>query len=103
MATAERTGMSLDKETVAKIAHLARIHVPQQDLTPLAGELSKILDWVELLSEVDTEGVAPMTSVVEVPARWRKDQITDGGYADDVLANAPEAEHGFYTVPKVVE
>ena len=95
--------MSLDKDTVAKIAHLARIHVPQQDLEPLAGELSKILDWVEQLNEVDTEDVAAMTSVVEMPARWRKDEVTDGGYADDVLAEAPEAEHGFYTVPKVVE
>ncbi len=95
--------MSLDKETVAKIAHLARIHVPQQDLEPLAGELSKILDWVEQLNRVDTEGVAPMTSVVAMPARWRADAVTDGGYPDDVLANAPEAEHGFYTVPKVME
>lgn len=95
--------MSLDKKTVAKIAHLARIYVPDQDLEPLAGDLSKILDWVEQLNEVDTEGVAPMTSVVEMDARWREDKVTDGGYADDVLANAPEAEHGFYTVPKVVE
>jgi aspartyl-tRNA(Asn)/glutamyl-tRNA(Gln) amidotransferase subunit C len=95
--------MSLDKETVAKIAHLARIHVPQQDLAPLAGELSKILDWVEQLNKVDTNGVAPMTSVVAIQARWREDAVTDGGYPDDVLANAPEAEHGFYTVPKVVE
>ncbi len=95
--------MSLDEATVAKIAHLARIHVPQQDLKPLAGELSKILDWVEQLNEVNTEGVAPMTSVVAMQLRWRKDEVTDGGYPDDVLANAPEAEHGFYTVPKVVE
>jgi aspartyl-tRNA(Asn)/glutamyl-tRNA(Gln) amidotransferase subunit C len=95
--------MSLDKATVAKIAHLARIHVPEQDLEPLAGELSTILDWVEQLAEVDTDGVAPMTSVVEVPARWRKDEVNDGGRAGDVLANAPEAEMGFYTVPKVME
>ena len=95
--------MSLDKDTVAKIAHLARIHVPQQDLAPLAGELSKILDWVEQLNRVDTEGVAPMTSVVAMPARWREDAVTDGGYPEDVLASAPEAEHGFYIVPKVVE
>ena len=95
--------MSLDKATVAKIAHLARIHVPEQDLEPLAGELSTILDWVEQLAEVDTEGVAPMTSVVEVPARWRKDEVNDGDCAEDVLANAPEAEMGFYTVPKVME
>lgn len=95
--------MSLDEATVAKIAHLARIHVPRQDLKPLSGELSKILDWVEQLGEVDTEGVAPMTSVVAMQARWRTDEVTDGGCAEDVLANAPEAQHGFFTVPKVVE
>jgi len=95
--------MSLDKATVARIAHLARIHVPEQDLEPLAGELSTILDWVEQLAEVDTEGVAPMTSVVEIESRWRKDEVNDGDRAADVLANAPESEMGFYTVPNVVE
>ncbi len=95
--------MSLDKATVAKIAHLARIHVPEQDLAPLAGELSKIIDWVEQLNEVDTEGVPPMTSAVELALRWREDRVTDGDRADDVLANAPEADQGFFTVPKVVE
>jgi aspartyl-tRNA(Asn)/glutamyl-tRNA(Gln) amidotransferase subunit C len=95
--------MSLDKATVARIAHLARIHVPEGDLEPLAGELSTILDWVEQLAEVDTEGVAPMTSVVEIVSRWRKDEVTDGDRAEDVLANAPESEMGFYTVPKVME
>ena len=95
--------MSLDKATVARIAHLARIHVPEQDLEPLAGELSAILDWVEQLAEVDTEGVAPMTSVVEIESRWRKDEVNDGDRAGDVLANAPETEMGFYTVPKVME
>ena len=95
--------MSLDKATVARIAHLARIHVPEEDLEPLSGELSTILDWVEQLNEVDTDGVAPMTSVVEMTARWRKDEVNDGDCAEDVLANAPEAEMGFYTVPKVVE
>ena len=95
--------MSLDKATVARIAHLARIHVPEEDLEPLSGELSTILDWVEQLNEVDTDGVAPMTSVVEMTARWRKDEVNDGDRADDALANAPDAEMGFYTVPKVVE
>ena len=95
--------MSLDKATVAKIAHLARINVPEQDLEPLADELSTILDWVEQLAEVDTDSVAPMTSVVEMTARWRKDEVNDGDRAEDVLANAPEAEMGFYTVPKVME
>jgi len=95
--------MSLDKATVARIAHLARIHVPEQDLEPLTGELSNILGWVEQLAEVDTDGVAPMTSVVEMTARWRADEVNDGDREDDVLANAPEAEMGFFTVPKVVE
>ncbi len=95
--------MSLDKETVAKIAHLARIHVPEQELEPLAGDLSTIIDWVEQLAEVDTEDVAPTTSAVDLVLRWRADKVDDGDCADDVLANAPEAEHGFYAVPKVLE
>lgn len=95
--------MSLDKTTVAKIATLARIHVPAQALAPLAGEMSKIIDWVEQLAEVDTEGVAPMTSAVEMEPRWRKDAVTDGDRLDAVVANAPEPEHGFFTVPKVME
>ena len=95
--------MSLDKATVAKIATLARIHVPEPALAPLAGEMSKIIDWVEQLAEVDTEGVAPMTSAVEMAPRWRKDVVNDGGRLDDIIANAPEPEHGFFTVPKVME
>ena len=95
--------MSLDKTTVAKIAHLARIHVPEQELETLAGDLSKIIDWVEQLAEVETGDVAPMTSAVDLVLRWRADEVNDGDRADDVLANAPEAEHGFYSVPKVVE
>jgi aspartyl-tRNA(Asn)/glutamyl-tRNA(Gln) amidotransferase subunit C len=95
--------MSLDKATVAKIAHLARIKVPEADQEHLAGELSNILHFVEQLDEVDTQGVAPMTSVVAQQLRRRADQVTDGNYRDKVLANAPEATEGFFTVPKVVE
>ncbi|WP_259780025.1 Asp-tRNA(Asn)/Glu-tRNA(Gln) amidotransferase subunit GatC [Aestuariispira ectoiniformans] len=95
--------MSLDKETVAKIAHLARIRVPEEDLEPLAGELNNILGWIEQLGEVDTDGVEPMTSVVEMTLRQREDQVTDGNYPDKVLANGPDTAMGFYTVPKVVE
>ncbi len=95
--------MSLDKATVAKIAHLARIKVPEADQEHLAGELSNILHFVEQLDEVDTQGVAPMTSVVAQHLRRRADQVTDGNYRDKVLANAPEATEGFFTVPKVVE
>jgi len=95
--------MSVDKATVAKIAHLARIAVPEDQLEPLAAELNNILDWVEQLGEVDTEGVAPMTSVADMTLPLRKDAVTDGDRRDDVLANPPEQEMGFYVVPKVIE
>lgn len=95
--------MALDIETVRRIARLARIHIPEADLEPLAGELNNIIGWVEQLSEVDTDGVEPMTSVVEVTAPLREDKVTDGGYPDKVLANAPDATEEFFTVPKVVE
>ena len=95
--------MSIDKATVAKIARLARIHVPEDKRQALAGELSNILGWVELLSEVDTENVAPMTSVVEIRLPERDDVISDGGCRDDILANAPQSDGVFFIVPKVVE
>ncbi len=95
--------MSLDKATVAKVANLARIGVEEKDLEPMAAELNAILGWVEQLSEVDTENVAPMTSVADMQLRWRKDEITDGGYAEEVVANAPSNEDGFFAVPKVIE
>jgi len=95
--------MSVDKKTVAKIADLARIAVTEDELDPLAAELNNILDWIAQLSEVNTDGVAPMTRVVEVALPWRADKVTDGGYRDEILANAPSAEHGFFTVPKVIE
>lgn len=95
--------MSLDKATVAKIAQLARIEVPEDELAPLAGDLANIIHWVEQLESVDTEGVAPMTSAVANTLPQRPDEVTDGHYAHRVLANAPEAAHGFFTVPKVVE
>ncbi len=95
--------MALDAETVRRFARLARIKVPEERLQPLAGELANIIGWVEQLGEVETEGTAPMTSVVHMAFKTRQDQVTDGGYADKVLANAPEAHRGFYTVPKVVE
>lgn len=95
--------MALDKATVAGIAYLARIDVADDRLEALAEELSNILTWVEQLSEVDTEGVAPMSSVVEVKLPWREDKVTDGGVQDKVLANAPDPAKGFFTVPKVIE
>ena len=95
--------MAIDKATVARIARLARLRVPEDQQETLATELTGILAWIEQLAEVDTEGVAPMSSVVEVPLRRRPDEVTDGGIRDDVLANAPRATGEFYTVPKVVD
>lgn len=95
--------MSIDTEKVRRIAYLARINVPEERLEGLAGELNQILGFIEQLSEVDTDGVKPMTSVTDVRPPLREDEVTDGGYADKVLANAPDGVDGFYTVPKVVE
>jgi aspartyl-tRNA(Asn)/glutamyl-tRNA(Gln) amidotransferase subunit C len=99
--------MSLDKATVARIATLARIKVPEADLDKMVGELQHILAWVEQLDAVDTKGVEPMTSAVEVTLPMREDAVTDGGYADKIVANASEpvsaGEGAFFTVPKVVE
>lgn len=95
--------MAIDKATVAQVATLARIRVPDDQLESLAGELSNILGWVEQLGELDTDGVQPMTSVVEMDLPQREDAVTDGNRRDAVLANAPEAKRGFFVVPKVVE
>ncbi len=95
--------MALDKETVRRIANLARLQVPEAELDGLAGELNNILTWVEQLDSLDTSGVAPMTSVVARDLPMRADEVTDGGYPDRVLANAPDPARGFFTVPKVVE
>ena len=95
--------MSLDKDTVRRIAALARIKVDEAALDPLSGELNNILGWVEQLNEVDTEGVPPMTSVVETELFQRSDRIDDGGKVEEILANAPEAAERFFVVPKVVE
>ncbi|MBV6632323.1 MAG: Asp-tRNA(Asn)/Glu-tRNA(Gln) amidotransferase subunit GatC [Alphaproteobacteria bacterium] len=95
--------MSIDQNTVARIARLARIDVPEEKLAPMADELGNILKFVEQLAEVDTDGVEPMTSVVAMEAPQREDVVNDGDAREAVLANAPEAVEGFYVVPKVVE
>ncbi len=82
---------------------LARIAIKDDEVPPLVGELNQILDWVEQLGEVDTTGVEPMTSVANVSAPLRADDVTDGGKGDDILANAPDAREGHFTVPRVVE
>lgn len=95
--------MAIDAATVRKVAHLARIKTPDDRLEPLAGELNGILAWIDQLSEVDVEGVEPMTSNVAQVLRLRDDVVTDGGRVADVLANAPRSADGFFVVPKVVE
>ena len=95
--------MSIDKATVEKVAKLARIKTTDAENDKFAGELNGIMNWIEQLNEVDTSGVDPMTSVVEVVLTKRKDEVTDGGYADKVTSNAPESQQDFFVVPKVVE
>ena len=95
--------MSLDKATVARAATLARIKLPAADQDAMVQELNNILNWIEQLGEVDTDGVEPMTSVAHMTLPMRDDVVTDGARADEILRNAPHAAHGFFTVPKVVE
>ena len=95
--------MSVDAATVKKIASLARIAITDAEVARIAPELDNIMGWIEQLREVDTRGVAPMTAVIPNHLRLRDDAVTDGGVRDKVLANAPQAEHGFFTVPKVIE
>jgi aspartyl-tRNA(Asn)/glutamyl-tRNA(Gln) amidotransferase subunit C len=95
--------MSVDTKTVRHIAKLARISVSDSEVEALAPELSNILGWIEQLQEVDVSGVQPMTAVIANKLRLREDRVSDGGIRDDVLKNAPVAEHGFFAVPKVIE
>jgi aspartyl-tRNA(Asn)/glutamyl-tRNA(Gln) amidotransferase subunit C len=95
--------MEVDEATVRRIARLARIKITDEEAKGLKGELNGILNWVEQLGEVDTENVEPMTSVVPIKLKMREDVVNDGEKANDVTANAPMSEDGFYVVPKVVE
>ena len=95
--------MSVTPDQVRHIARLARIAMNDQEIAALAPELNNILGWVEQLGEVDTEGVEPLTAVIDQKLRLRDDVVTDGDCRDAVLANAPAAEHGFFAVPKVIE
>ena len=95
--------MSVDTQQVRHIAKLARIAMSDGEVEAMVPELNAILGWVEQLSAVDTEGVEPLTAVIDLKQRLRDDVIDDGGVRDKVLANAPEAQHGFFAVPKVIE
>ena len=95
--------MSVDAATVKRVAHLARIALPETEVERMQGELNAILSFVEELSKVDIEGVEPMTSVTPMRLKQREDRVTDGGIADDIVANAPMRDDHFFLVPKVVE
>ncbi len=95
--------MSLDPATVRRIAALARIRVDEAEVATLQAELNGILGWIEQLNEIDVEGVEPLTGGAQMALRMREDAVTDGGYPERVLANAPERAGEFFAVPKVVE
>lgn len=95
--------MSVDADTVRRIAHLARIAVAENEVEHLKGELNTMLAFVEQLAEVNVENVEPMTSVTPMAMKKRVDEVTDGGLAEDVVRNAPMSEDNFFLVPKVVE
>ncbi|MGN6583610.1 MAG: Asp-tRNA(Asn)/Glu-tRNA(Gln) amidotransferase subunit GatC [Rhizobiaceae bacterium] len=95
--------MSVSIDTVKRVARLARIAVDDGDAERMSGELNAILGFVEQLNEVDVSGVEPMTSVIPMEMRKRRDEVTDGGKAADIVANAPATEENFFLVPKVVE
>ena len=95
--------MSVDTDTVRRVAQLARIRVSEDDLAPLANELTAILNFAEQLAEVDVDGVEPMTSVTPMALKRRAHVVNDGDIRDKILANAPDVREGFFAVPKVVE
>jgi aspartyl-tRNA(Asn)/glutamyl-tRNA(Gln) amidotransferase subunit C len=95
--------MPVDTKTVRRIAHLARIAVADDEIEHLQNELNAMLAFVEQLSEVNVEGVEPMTSVTPMELKQREDEVTDGGIADNIVRNAPASENHFFLVPKVVE
>jgi aspartyl-tRNA(Asn)/glutamyl-tRNA(Gln) amidotransferase subunit C len=95
--------MSVDADTVRRIAHLARIAVAEEEVEHLRGELNAILAFVEQLAEVNVKGIEPMTSVTPMQMKKRKDVVTDGGIPDDIMKNAPVTDDHYFLVPKVVE
>lgn len=95
--------MSLDHATVRRIASLARIHVEEDEIPRLMTELNGILGWIDQLNAVDVAGVEPLTGAAHMALKMREDVVTDGGYPEKVLANAPDRAGAFFAVPKVVE
>ncbi len=95
--------MAIDTQTVKRIAFLSRLKIEDDKIAAVEEEFNKILQWVDQLKEVDTEAVEPLVSVNENNITMRRDEVTDGNLADEVLANAPMKEYGYFAVPKVVE
>jgi len=95
--------MSVDADTVRRVAHLARIAVAEEEVVSLQGELNAILAFFAQLGEVNVDGIEPMTSVTPMALKMRKDEVTDGGFPDAIVRNAPAREDHFFLVPKVVE
>ena len=95
--------MSVNADQVRHVARLARLALSDDEIDRMVPELNNILGWVEQLGEVDTDGVEPLTAVIENHLRLRDDVVNDGNVRDDVLKNAPDAQHGFFAVPKVIE
>ena len=95
--------MSVNAEQVRHVARLARLALSDDEIAKMVPELNNILDWVEQLAEVDTDGVEPLTAVIDNKLRLRDDVVNDGNVRDNVLKNAPDAQHGFFAVPKVIE
>ena len=95
--------MSVTEQEVRHVAKLARLALGEEEIARMVPELNNILGWVEQLGEVDTDGVEPLTAVIENRLRLRQDVVDDGGCREAVLANAPDAQHGFFAVPKVIE
>lgn len=95
--------MAVDELMVERVARLAQLRLAPGEAGTMAQEINSILGWVDQLQSVDTTGVEPMTAVIPAARSWREDVVTDGDIADQVLANAPQAAHGFFAVPKVIE
>ncbi len=95
--------MSIDKDTVAKVSNLARIKIDKDQLNTISNELESVIEWINTLREVNTDGVEPVANVSGQKLPLREDIVTDGGYSEKILRNAPEKESSFFVVPKVVE
>ena len=94
---------SIDEKTIRKTAHLARIEIDEANIPYYTDQIKGVVDWIEQLADVDTNGIEPMVSISEKPMPVREDVMTDGDYVEEVTQNAPESAYGFFVVPKVVE